>query len=964
MKRVLKAFILTLIMVLTFSMTVFAGTDDNFGGEDGRSGNGSYADGASWKKTGYLIYVSDNTGSSVSPIIFITYDGSIPASRVGARINMTGLKTRFGERFTTFKTVPVEWRLPVFNSDASSNSEAIRSWLLSPYHDCDTGAGWVLKNYLNYTDEEVLEFLGGDYYLNIEGVLWCGVYSGSTYVTPKTVFVGTAKTWAEMTDKHTYMAKYTHENLPNSLHYVESWLGLSVPTDISGRHTSEEILGNVGYGIVSLRGIDALDVSTEYTHKVVKVYLEADGTVDHTTYSSCTNQPAISDEGEYSVIAWETSKNDCPTTSSTASWNEVRANRASSDPVQSGTEPERITLSNTAESTLYILYQKEESVVIPYTANDGLQAFELNYIYPDLSGKRLGDPSSILEIPALTLPADVDNDLGSAYPVEGDTRNTEWSSILRCALGIAGDITTRDFTVTTAYSPYASGNHWNVLRQIASGTHAGNYAVTASTYDSEANYNPAKPSQGYNLKRAIWGTQVLPNLVAYRNTMPASVMNDLGLVAVDTPTGSWLESTVSNREYTYEQTRGSALTYQLECDEQHEIAITEDCDCGLDSYLVEGVYVHNVDCDSYDWKDCDCEEEGHLANCAYHDGADCDGRCGYNIWHAGDCTRRPGQYGGGDTDSGVHCSGCSQFNESHGRNCPRQDHGTCDCEGFETDHDSDKHGDTCAIKTHKAHNLLGEAFDVALSNKFMTVNPCRLVHRSSSTSNDNKVQEGGVLTKEHIERLFVEALREDDDGNPVYRYGAGVALQLAIGCRSGELRALTWQDITDNVIHIKHSVAWVSDIDENGNLLHSSHVYISATKSDASVRNIPYEEGDIVDSCLKILRKRCASIRKREGLVMPTSTGWYLTPNNYNKDVKRIVNAVCDEIMASHALRHSFISFLVNDENCDIASVASLAGHGDIRVTLRYASHTDIEKKKSTLKSVSGLYNKKDENAS
>lgn len=269
-----------------------------------------------------------------------------------------------------------------------------------------------------------------------------------------------------------------------------------------------------------------------------------------------------------------------------------------------------------------------------------------------------------------------------------------------------------------------------------------------------------------------------------------------------------------------------------------------------------------------------------------------------------------------------------------------------------------------ASTVKKAHNLLGEAFDVAVKNKYMVTNPCRLVQRSVSSGTDNKIREGGVLTKEHIESLFSEALREDDDGNPIYRYGAGVALQLAIGCRSGELRALKWKDIYDNVIHIRHSVSWVSDIDEKGNLLHTSHVYISDTKSDASVRSIPYEDGDIIDSCLQCLDKRCNSSMRKNDLVMPTSTGWYLTSNNYNKDVKRIVNAVCDNMMASHALRHSFISYLVNDENCDIASVASLAGHGDIRVTLRYASHTDIEKKKSTLKSVSGLYNNKNVSAS
>ena len=264
----------------------------------------------------------------------------------------------------------------------------------------------------------------------------------------------------------------------------------------------------------------------------------------------------------------------------------------------------------------------------------------------------------------------------------------------------------------------------------------------------------------------------------------------------------------------------------------------------------------------------------------------------------------------------------------------------------------------------KAQNLLNAAFNVAVINHYMRENPCVGVSRSGSSQSDGKIVDGGVLTMEAMEKLFVEALRVDEQGNQIYRYGAGVALQLAIGCRSGELRALTWDNVTEDMISIEHSVAWVSDVDEDGNLVGKSHVHISSTKSAASIRTIPYDKGDVIDCCLKVLRKRCESIKNSNNLVLPTSRGWYLTPNNYNKEVKRIVNVVCDEIMASHALRHSFISCLVNDENRDLASIASLVGHGDIRVTLHYASHTAVEKKKATLKPIASLYINKEETAS
>lgn len=109
-----------------------------------------------------------------------------------------------------------------------------------------------------------------------------------------------------------------------------------------------------------------------------------------------------------------------------------------------------------------------------------------------------------------------------------------------------------------------------------------------------------------------------------------------------------------------------------------------------------------------------------------------------------------------------------------------------------------------------------------------------------------------------------------------------------------------------------------------------------------------------MDRCLKHLRKRCKGIPNKNNLVLPTSRGGYLTPNNYNKALDKILKGCNIPHLASHALRHTFISLLVNDENCDLATVASLVGYGDIRVTLHYANHTDNQKKE-TLSAISKL---------
>lgn len=255
----------------------------------------------------------------------------------------------------------------------------------------------------------------------------------------------------------------------------------------------------------------------------------------------------------------------------------------------------------------------------------------------------------------------------------------------------------------------------------------------------------------------------------------------------------------------------------------------------------------------------------------------------------------------------------------------------------------------------KAQNLLSAAFREAVRNGYMLTNPALLVSRNGVLAERSNDQVKDILNEQDIKVFIKEALKEDEDGKLVYPYGAGVALQLATGCRSGEVRALDWDHVMPEEIKIEHSVSWIQNLDENDNSGKKRVTYLSNAKSKASRRSIPYGEGDLIDKCLKSLKKRCKGIPNKNNLVLPTSRGGYLTPNNYNSELDKILKGCNIPHLASHALRHSFISLLVNDENCDLATVASLVGHGDIRVTLHYANHTNNQKKKETLSAISKL---------
>lgn len=254
----------------------------------------------------------------------------------------------------------------------------------------------------------------------------------------------------------------------------------------------------------------------------------------------------------------------------------------------------------------------------------------------------------------------------------------------------------------------------------------------------------------------------------------------------------------------------------------------------------------------------------------------------------------------------------------------------------------------------KAQVLLSEAFKEAVKNKYMTSNPAMYVNRNGLVK-QNEDEEVYALSATEVGAFIKEALKTDEYGMPIYQYGAGVALQLMCGCRSGELRALEWDNVGDDCIHIRHSVSWVKNLDENDKSGKKTKVYLSNTKSASSRREIPYDKGSVIDECVQILKKRCQHIPNKNNLVMPTSRGGYLTPNNYNKEIGRIIDNISCEIFTSHSLRHTFIALLVNDENRDLATIASLVGHGDLRVTLKYANHTNREKKQQTLQAISDL---------
>ena len=152
----------------------------------------------------------------------------------------------------------------------------------------EAGTAYVLQNYLGYSEDACdAWFHEKDVYLNIEGGMWGGWYMGSAHTG--FVLVGGVTDWSRLTQASNYLSRYSHGNMPNSMVYDQSWLGLSVPGNTSSKHSSADILAPVGYGIVSVRLVWG-------DRQVIKCYYTA-GKLDNTSYSFADESYDIKDEG-------------------------------------------------------------------------------------------------------------------------------------------------------------------------------------------------------------------------------------------------------------------------------------------------------------------------------------------------------------------------------------------------------------------------------------------------------------------------------------------------------------------------------------------------------------------------------------------------------------------------------------------------------------------------------------------
>lgn len=167
----------------------------------------------------------------------------------------------------------------------------------------------------------------------------------------------------------------------------------------------------------------------------------------------------------------------------------------------------------------------------------------------------------------------------------------------------------------------------------------------------------------------------------------------------------------------------------------------------------------------------------------------------------------------------------------------------------------------------------------------------------------------------------------------------GILLSLYTGLRIGEVCGLTWGDInfSSGIMKIYKTISRIQNSDCSSR---KTKLVLSTAKTKNSIRFIP-----IHDELLCLLKKFKTKNQLNDFTYILTSTSFFIDPRNYYNQFKNILKKCGLEQFNYHSLRHTFATNCIK-EGLDPKSLSELLGHSDIKTTLSFYVHPNMETKK------------------
>ncbi len=273
-----------------------------------------------------------------------------------------------------------------------------------------------------------------------------------------------------------------------------------------------------------------------------------------------------------------------------------------------------------------------------------------------------------------------------------------------------------------------------------------------------------------------------------------------------------------------------------------------------------------------------------------------------------------------------------------------------------------------SLKTvHKMLSLIGPAFRYAEKNDFIIKNPMNVVDKPSKIK-----KQTSYYTAEQLNTL-AHAAKGSYIETPI-------VLAMVLGLRRSEIVGITWDnvDFENRLLHIKQSVI----VGDSSILPKDTYRVIGHTnskkpkdiilkyflKTDSSERSFVLNE-ELYNYLKSLKAKQEVMLRETKeymGFLCVNDVGTLITPDSITFHFAKLLDQNNLPHIKFHALRHSCISLLANNNSFSIKQIQDYAGHSDFLTTFNVYSHADISAKKTEMDYITGcftdLFNNRDDN--
>lgn len=254
--------------------------------------------------------------------------------------------------------------------------------------------------------------------------------------------------------------------------------------------------------------------------------------------------------------------------------------------------------------------------------------------------------------------------------------------------------------------------------------------------------------------------------------------------------------------------------------------------------------------------------------------------------------------------------------------------------------------------------LLKSCLQFAVDENYIYSNPAKNVKISKKDTSKDKVEafseedQGKILTylKNKLKLSESEIFITERKYNEII-VDAMIYIDFGTGLRLGEILALTWDDLKDDILNVDKAYKKTPTIYEDGTKTWEK--VIDTTKTEAGQRKLPLSEKtlQILNSVLKIQSTQKLRIgdkyNSNNNLIFGNYYGDFIGLKKPNRQLGDICSKLEIDRKTFHSIRHTYITRLV-ELGVKIKSVQVLAGHSDISTTLATYTHVSDKVKKES----------------